>query len=147
MFRSLDDCCCHKQPGGRHGEHNHWTFSLYISDNIQNNVERIKHYDELESEAAKTVPADAPPSWPSKGQVTFSQVCLRYQPDLPMILQQVSFSVNPGEKVGVIGRTGAGKSSLAQALFRTVNICSGSISVDGVNLAIIGLDTVSHLPQ
>ena len=68
---------------------------------------------------------------------------MRYRPDLPLVLDGLTFHVNPGEKVGIIGRTGAGKSSIAQALFRTVELCGGKISVDGRDLRGIGLDTVS----
>jgi ABC-type multidrug transport system fused ATPase/permease subunit len=61
------------------------------------------------------------------------------------VLKGISFSINPGEKVGIIGRTGAGKSSIAQALFRTVEICGGRIEVDGVDLKLLGLDTVRDI--
>ena len=75
--------------------------------------------------------------------VEFKEVELKYRPDLPLILKDLSFTFKPGEKVGIIGRTGAGKSSIAQALFRTVELSGGQIVVDGKNLREIGLDTVS----
>jgi ABC-type multidrug transport system fused ATPase/permease subunit len=58
-------------------------------------------------------------------------------------LKGISFKIRPGEKVGIIGRTGAGKSSITQALFRMVEICGGGIWIDGLSIADIGLETVS----
>jgi ABC-type multidrug transport system fused ATPase/permease subunit len=77
--------------------------------------------------------------------VVFEDCKLRYSPHLPLVLKGLSFEVRAGEKVGVIGRTGAGKSSLAQALFRMVDLESGSIRVDGLDIKQVGLDTVSPL--
>ena len=74
----------------------------------------------------------------------FKNVQLRYRPDLPLVLHDLSFTINAGEKVGIIGRTGAGKSSIAQALFRTVELADGKIVIDGRDLRSIGLDTVSR---
>ena len=82
--------------------------------------------------------------WPTQGEVTFEDVALRYRPDLPLVLKGLTFSIKAGEKVGIIGRTGAGKSSIAQALFRTVELCDGKIVVDGRNLRELGLETVSR---
>ena len=98
------------------------------------------------------LPTDPPINeWPSQGLVEFKDVELRYRPELPLVLHGVSFTLNPGEKVGIIGRTGAGKSSIAQALFRTVELSGGSISIDGRNLREIGLDTlrsrIAIIPQ
>ena len=64
----------------------------------------------------------------------FCNVCLRYRPHLPYALNDVSFDIRPGEKIGIVGRTGAGKSSLFLALLRLVEIETGSIIVDGVNI-------------
>lgn len=85
---------------------------------------------------------DPPPSWPEKGQVDFKDVELAYRKGLPLVLKGVSFTVRPGEKVGVVGRTGAGKSSLLQALFRIVNVSSGTIEIDGCNTRDMGLDVL-----
>ena len=107
-------------------------------------MERIQHYNELDVEAAPTLPTDPKPNeWPTRGAVTFNNVEFKYRPDLPLVLKGLSFSINAGEKVGIIGRTGAGKSSVAQALLRTVELCGGAISVDGVGLHTLGLETVS----
>jgi ATP-binding cassette subfamily C (CFTR/MRP) protein 1 len=71
---------------------------------------------------------------------------LRYRPELPLVLKGISFKVRPGEKVGILGRTGAGKSSVTQALFRMVEICGGGIWIDGRSISDVGLETVSNLP-
>lgn len=74
----------------------------------------------------------------------FKDVELKYRPDLPLVLKGLTFDIRPAEKVGIIGRTGAGKSSIAQALFRTVELCGGKIEVDGRDLKDLGLDAVRH---
>ncbi len=127
-----------------------------------NAVERILHYTELPSEGAATTPNDPAPSWPESGAIEFKDVEMAYRPGLPPVLKGVSFQVKPGEKVripvsrvrevtegthsswqvGIVGRTGAGKSSLLQALFRIVNVQKGAIEIDGRNIADIGLDVL-----
>ncbi|TFY55007.1 hypothetical protein EVJ58_g8525 [Rhodofomes roseus] len=109
-----------------------------------NAVERILHYAELPSEGDYTKPDDPPAAWPEKGEIQFKDVDLAYREGLPLVLKQVSFSVRPGEKIGIVGRTGAGKSSLMQALFRTVNIAGGSVEIDGVDTRNIGLKTLRN---
>ncbi|EIW55759.1 multidrug resistance-associated ABC transporter [Trametes versicolor FP-101664 SS1] len=123
------------------------TFSLLVSTYAQNEqnfnaVERILYYTELPNEGAATTPNDPPPTWPHSGEIAFKDVEMAYRPGLPLVLKGVSFYVKPGEKVGIVGRTGAGKSSLLQALFRIVNVQSGHIEIDGQNIADIGLDTL-----
>ncbi|OCH88007.1 multidrug resistance-associated ABC transporter [Obba rivulosa] len=120
------------------------TFSSLVSTYAQNEqnfnaVERVLHYTELPSEGEWETPNDPPPSWPEQGQVEFKNVELAYRPGLPLVLKGVDFSVRPGEKVGIVGRTGAGKSSLLQALFRMVDVTGGAIEIDGHNIADIGL--------
>ncbi|KAJ3481401.1 hypothetical protein NLI96_g7684 [Meripilus lineatus] len=107
-----------------------------------NAVERILHYTKLESEGELVTPEDPPPTWPEQGGIQFKDVKLSYRPGLPLILKGVTFDIRPGEKVGVVGRTGAGKSSLLQALFRIVNIQDGTIVIDGYNTRNIGLDVL-----
>lgn len=92
----------------------------------------------MATDAANSVPQ----SWPSQGKVEFENVCLRYRPGLPLALNQLSFAVYPGQRCGVVGRTGAGKSSLTVALFRIVELDSGRILLDGVDLANLGLSDV-----
>ncbi|RDX54457.1 multidrug resistance-associated ABC transporter [Lentinus brumalis] len=122
-------------------------FSTMVSTYAQNEqnfnaVERILYYTELPSEGAATTPNDPPPSWPEAGAIEFKDVEMAYRPGLPPVLKGVSFEVKPGEKVGIVGRTGAGKSSLLQALFRIVNVQKGVIEIDGRNIADMGLDVL-----
>uniref|UniRef100_A0A665W9G1 ATP-binding cassette sub-family C member 5 n=1 Tax=Echeneis naucrates TaxID=173247 RepID=A0A665W9G1_ECHNA len=103
-------------------------------------VERINHY--IKSEAPRQGPeADAPaPSWPQQGKITFQNAELRYRDDLPLVLKNLSFTILPEETIGIVGRTGSGKSTLGVALFRLVELTGGSIIIDGINIAQIGLD-------
>uniref|UniRef100_A0A4W6BT85 ATP-binding cassette sub-family C member 5 n=1 Tax=Lates calcarifer TaxID=8187 RepID=A0A4W6BT85_LATCA len=105
-------------------------------------VERINHYIKVRSEAPRQSPeADAPaPSWPQQGKITFQNVEMRYRDDLLLVLKNLSFTILPEETIGIVGRTGSGKSSLAVALFRLVELTGGSIIIDGINIAQIGLD-------
>ena len=101
---------------------------------------------DLETEAAQRLPTDpSKEAWPVRGRVDFDDAVLKYRPDLPAVLKKLSFTIKPGEKVGIVGRTGAGKSSIAQALFRTVELSGGTISVDGVDLRGLGLSTVGRV--
>jgi len=113
-------------------------------ENDMNSVERLLHYgNELEQEAAFDVPDNKPPAgWPHAGDIEFKDVKLRYRAGLPLVLHGLSMHVKGGEKIGVVGRTGAGKSSLMQAIFRITELDSGSIAIDGFDLAKIGLNDV-----
>ena len=101
------------------------------------------HYTNLPCEAPSTLPSDPDHRWPTVGSISFENVSLRYRPNLPLVLKGLSFTVKEGEKIGVIGRTGAGKSSIVHAIFRMVEIESGQMLVDGVNINHVGVDTVS----
>ncbi|XP_059172943.1 multidrug resistance-associated protein 1-like [Physella acuta] len=115
-------------------------------------VERLKEYSELESEAEWIVPHRRPvPGWPLDGKVKFSGYQTRYREGLDLVLKGITCEFKPGEKIGIVGRTGAGKSSLALALFRLIEATEGSISVDGIRISDIGLHDVRSrltiLPQ
>ena len=81
-------------------------------------------------------------SWPDEGQLKFENVCLRYRPGLPLALNGLSFIAYPGQRIGVCGRTGAGKSTIAAALFRLCELESGKIILDGRDLSTLGLADV-----
>ncbi|THH02765.1 hypothetical protein EW026_g125 [Hermanssonia centrifuga] len=110
-------------------------------ENNMNSVERIIHYaSELEQEPPHLLPDRTPPApWPAKGAVEMNDVVLKYRPELPEVLKGMSMSIQPGEKVGIVGRTGAGKSSIMTALYRLVELTSGSIVIDGVDISQVGL--------
>ncbi|RLN12234.1 ABC transporter C family member 13 isoform X2 [Panicum miliaceum] len=101
-------------------------------------VERIAEYVGIAQEELKG--SESPPrNWPTAGKIEFVHVTLRYKPELPPALNDVSFLIAPGMQVGIIGRTGAGKSSVLNALFRLVPICNGRILVDGIDVAKVAI--------
>lgn len=112
-------------------------------------VERIAEYAfELPQEARYRTPEghEPPADWPQHGQIDFSHVFLRYRPELPHVLSDFSLHVRPGEKIGICGRTGAGKSTIMTALYRLSEPESGSIAIDGINTLELGLyDLRAHL--
>ncbi|XP_052851270.1 multidrug resistance-associated protein 1 isoform X9 [Drosophila gunungcola] len=104
-------------------------------------VERIKEYGETKQEAAWELEQDKskPKNWPQEGRVEFQNFQVRYREGLDLVLRGVSFDIRGGEKVGIVGRTGAGKSSLTLALFRIIEAAGGRIAIDGVDIATMGL--------
>ncbi|KZO92802.1 ABC transporter [Calocera viscosa TUFC12733] len=122
-------------------------------ENDMNGVERVVHYcQEVEQEAAQEIPeTKPPPSWPEAGKVDFNNVVMSYRPGLPPVLKGLAMHVEAGEKIGIVGRTGAGKSSIMVALYRLVEIGSGNIVIDGVDISKIGLrdlrSKIAIIPQ
>ncbi|XP_060645841.1 multidrug resistance-associated protein 1 isoform X12 [Drosophila nasuta] len=115
-----------------------------MSSDIETNivsVERIKEYGETKQEAAWELEEDKkkPKNWPADGRVEFSNFQVRYREGLDLVLRGVSFNISGGEKVGIVGRTGAGKSSLTLALFRIIESAGGKIIIDGEDIAQLGL--------
>uniref|UniRef100_H9GH89 ATP-binding cassette sub-family C member 5 n=1 Tax=Anolis carolinensis TaxID=28377 RepID=H9GH89_ANOCA len=116
-------------------------------------VERIDHYIKtLSLEAPARIKNKAPPlDWPQEGEVTFENAEMRYRENLPLVLKKVCFTIKPKEKIGIVGRTGSGKSSLGMALFRLVELSGGCIKIDGVKINDIGLadlrSKLSIIPQ
>ncbi|CAI5459587.1 unnamed protein product [Closterium sp. Yama58-4] len=108
-----------------------------------NAVERVGSYADIRPEAPSIILSHRPPpGWPEQGEVLFEDVVMRYRPDLPPVLRGLSALVKGGEKVGVVGRTGAGKSSLFNSLFRLAEIESGRICIDGQDLKLFGVTDV-----
>jgi ABC-type multidrug transport system fused ATPase/permease subunit len=108
-------------------------------ENGMNAVERLHHYGTKLEEEAPEHTIDVRPSWPEKGEIVFDNVEMRYREKLPLVLSGFSMHVKGGERIGVVGRTGAGKSSIMSTLFRLVEISGGSITIDGINISTIGL--------
>lgn len=108
-------------------------------ENGMNATERLHYYGtQLEEEAPlHTIEVDK--SWPQKGEIIFDNVQMRYRDGLPLVLRGLSMHVQGGERIGVVGRTGAGKSSIMSTLFRLVELSGGSITIDGLNISKIGL--------
>lgn len=108
-----------------------------------NAVERIVEYLEKELESDHETKPDValglPVGWPQKGELAIEKLSMRYRPGLPLVLKNLSFTVNAGEKVGICGRTGSGKSSMFVALFRIVEPESGTVRLDGVDIMTLGL--------
>uniref|UniRef100_A0A8C7TH57 Multidrug resistance-associated protein 4 n=1 Tax=Oncorhynchus mykiss TaxID=8022 RepID=A0A8C7TH57_ONCMY len=119
-------------------------------ENMMTSVERVVEYTELESEAPWETQKRPPPEWPSKGLITFDRVSFSYSSDGPVVLKDMKAMFRPKEKVGIVGRTGAGKSSLVSALFRLAEP-EGRIYIDGVLTSEIGLhdlrQKMSIIPQ
>nr|XP_043620654.1 ABC transporter C family member 2-like [Erigeron canadensis] len=111
-----------------------------LAENSLNAVERVGTYIELPSEAPPVIEDNRPPpGWPSSGSIKFEDVVLRYRPELPPVLHGLNFFIPPSDKVGIVGRTGAGKSSMLNALFRIVELERGRIIVDDCDIAKFGL--------
>ena len=106
-------------------------------------VERIKEYEDKEQEAPWQVPDESvPDDWPSKGEIAFEDLKMRYRDGLEQVLKGISFIVTSGERIGIVGRTGAGKSSLMLSLFRIIEPAGGRILIDGIDITKIGLHTL-----
>ena len=126
-----------------------------MTSELENNivaVERLKEYSEVAIEAPWSIAGTKPPpEWPVNASVLFDNMELRYREGLELVLKGVSVDIKDGEKVGIVGRTGAGKSSLTLALFRLVELAGGEVDIDGINVATIGLHDlrtqISIIPQ
>ena len=93
----------------------------------------------------------APEQWPSQGEIAFKNVELRYRPNTEIVLRKLEFTVNSGEKVGIVGRTGAGKSTISMALTRIVELMGGKIEIDGVDISKLDIaelrEQITMIPQ
>lgn len=108
-------------------------------------VERILEYCNLPSEAPAIIEGHRPPAhWPNEGRVEFKHYSTRYRPELDLVLNDINLAVEPRQKIGIVGRTGAGKSSLTLALFRIIEAAEGYVSIDGINTSTIGLADLRH---
>lgn len=121
----------------------HGTAQASEAETKMNSVERMLEYDAQPKEAPLDTPlvvaAALPQGWPLTGDLSVEKLVLRYRPELPDVLCGVSFSVSSGQKIGIVGRTGSGKSSLFMALFRMVEPVSGRVLLSGQDTSLLGL--------
>ncbi|XP_031313703.1 multidrug resistance-associated protein 1 isoform X1 [Camelus dromedarius] len=102
-------------------------------------IERVCEYENMDKEAPWIMSKRPPSQWPNKGIVEFMHYQARYRDDLGLALQDITFQTHGEEKIGIVGRTGAGKSTLSNCLFRTVEGSGGKIIIDGIDISSIGL--------
>jgi ATP-binding cassette subfamily C (CFTR/MRP) protein 4 len=115
-------------------------------------VERVLDFGSLESEASLELENDKNlGDWPERGEIDVKDLAVRYRPALPLALNGASFKIPSGARIGVVGRTGSGKSTVVQTLFRLLEAERGCISIDGVDISTVGLHTlrskISVIPQ
>uniref|UniRef100_A0A4X2KC03 ATP-binding cassette sub-family C member 6 n=1 Tax=Vombatus ursinus TaxID=29139 RepID=A0A4X2KC03_VOMUR len=131
----------------------HWAVRSWTD--LENNivsVERMRDYTKTPKEAPWTLPHNGiGHTWPAMGQIEFRGYSLRYRPELALALRNLTLKIHPWEKVGIVGRTGAGKSSLTISLLRLIEAAEGGIWIDGVNISQVGLHTlrskITIIPQ
>ncbi|KAE8665478.1 ABC transporter C family member 4 [Hibiscus syriacus] len=118
-------------------------WAIYMSCFVENrmvSVERIKQFSRIQPEAAWHIQDRLPPpNWPAHGNVELKDLQVRYRPSTPLVLKGITLSINGGEKIGVVGRTGSGKSTLIQVFFRLVEPTGGKIIIDGIDICMLGL--------
>ena len=101
-------------------------------------VERVMEYSNLQSEPLNQGRKKPPADWPSNGEIIYDDVSFSYDKSLSPVLNQLAFRIAPGEKIGIVGRTGAGKSSIIQSLFRMAEP-TGTILIDGIDVKELSL--------
>uniref|UniRef100_A0A674BMM9 ATP binding cassette subfamily C member 2 n=1 Tax=Salmo trutta TaxID=8032 RepID=A0A674BMM9_SALTR len=102
-------------------------------------VERVSEYTEMENEADWVSEIRPPEKWPEAGRLRFENFKVRYRPELDLVLHGITCDIDSTEKIGIVGRTGAGKSSLTNCLFRIIEAAEGRILIDGTDIATLGL--------
>ncbi|KAF9920021.1 hypothetical protein FBU30_010239 [Linnemannia zychae] len=134
-------------------DHILWLCRLYSEMEMNmNSVERVREYMDLPQEPPAIIEGcRPPPGWPNNGDITVENLVMQYSPDDPPVIRDVSFHVKPREKIGIVGRTGAGKSTLAVAFFRFMELTAGKITVDGIDISTLGVhdlrSSLTIIPQ
>ncbi|KAF3482936.1 oligomycin resistance ATP-dependent permease YOR1 [Arthroderma uncinatum] len=108
-------------------------------ENSMNATERIHYYGTQLEEEAPLHLREMDENWPQSGQISFSNVEMRYRNGLPLVLRGLDLDIKGGERIGIVGRTGAGKSSIMSALFRLTELSRGSIKIDDIDISTVGL--------
>lgn len=124
------------------------TYSDYETNVVS--VERLLEYTRTPVEPEdEEEPSD--PNWPALGQVAFNDYSARYRPELELVVKNLNLKIQPSERIGLVGRTGAGKSSITLSLFRILEAANGCIVIDDVNISHINLKVLrsklSIIPQ
>lgn len=122
-------------------EYIYWFIRQYTNVEMNlNSVERVQEYLELEQELSDSPDGYRPPAaWPTTASIEVKDLVIRYAPELDPVLHGVSFSTKAHEKIGIVGRTGSGKSTMALSFFRFLEASSGSISIDGIDISKMGI--------
>ncbi|CAO3626391.1 unnamed protein product [Cunninghamella blakesleeana] len=116
-----------------------WAIRRYTSLEMSfNAIERVVEFMEMDQEAGAITDYRPPSQWPTDGRIEVKDLEVRYAKDLPAVIHNLSFTVNPQEKIGIVGATGSGKSTLALSFFRFVEASKGSITIDNVDISRIG---------
>lgn len=123
-------------------ENVYWFIRQYTTVEMDlNSVERVQEYLEIEQEAPYIVEGGRPPAaWPTEGVIEVKDLTVSYAPELDPVLHGISFSTKTHEKVGIVGRTGSGKSTICLSFFRFLEASKGTIIIDGVDIAKVGLE-------
>ena len=120
-------------------------------ENIMISLERCIEYTQIESEVARHTGLDDELDWPSRGKIEFADYSVKYRPNTSLVLKDLNFTIQPGEKIGIVGRTGSGKSTMCLCLFRILEATSGLIKIDGVDISKLGLqklrNSLTIIPQ
>ncbi|CAO2034161.1 unnamed protein product [Urochloa humidicola] len=118
-------------------------FAISTSCMLENDmvaVERVNQFSNLPSEAAWKIEHNLPsPNWPTRGDIDIKDLKVRYRPNTPLVLKGINVSISGGEKIGIVGRTGSGKSTLIQVLFRLIEPTEGKMIIDGIDICTLGL--------
>ncbi|KAJ3026956.1 UNVERIFIED_CONTAM: hypothetical protein HDU68_004744 [Siphonaria sp. JEL0065] len=129
-----------------------WAFRQSAeTENLMTSAERVLEYTRIPSEPQPLSPTTPPPSWPSNGEINIENLSLKYPPSEKNVLKNLTVKIPAGSTVGIVGRTGSGKSSLLQALFRLVSPSQGRVTIDGIDASQLELKTLrsrmSIIPQ